>query len=127
MCWRKLGNGGESSQDAIALLSEHIQSYGGGFPAWYVGITHDPDRRFTQHKSKSVPSVETEAWEDHVFAVAVETSREQAAREAEAFFVGKNCKKCTQGGPGGDGEGIDLKWIYTYFAVNAKMLERLFS
>lgn len=87
----------KSEQEIISDIEGHIQKGGGGYNAWYVGISEDAkDRLFNEHN--------VEEW--WIFRQA---SSSQVAREIESYFVNI---LGTDGGAGGGGENTDMVYAY---------------
>jgi hypothetical protein len=90
----------ESKQEIISDFKEHIQKGGGGYSAWYVGISKDArDRLFSGHNVK-----EKGAWWLYRRA-----SSSQVAREIEDYFANT---LGTDGGAGGGDETADMVYAY---------------
>lgn len=84
----------------ITDIDAHIQKGGGGYKAWYVGITNDPrERLFTEHNVS-----EENAWWIYREAYSVDD-----ARKVEYFFVNRHG---TDGSPGGG--DITSRCVYAY-------------
>lgn len=86
----------KSKQEIIADLDGHISEGGGGYSAWYVGISSNAKERLTEHKVKG--------W----YIIRTATSS-QVAREIEDYFV-NSCK--TDGGTGGGDETATKVYAY---------------
>jgi len=87
----------KSKQEIISDIEGHIQKGGGGYNAWYVGISEDAeDRLFNEHKVKE--------W--YIYRQA---SSSQVAREIENYFVNV---RDTDGGTGGGDENTDMVYAY---------------
>ena len=90
----------KSKQEIIDDIKGHISKGGGGYRAWYVGISKDAsDRLFSGHKVKE----EGDWW---IYRTA---SSAKIAREIEDYFVNT---LGADGGPGGGAE--DAKQVYAY-------------
>ena len=90
----------ESKQAIINAFEEHIQKGGGGYKAWYVGISSDAyDRLFNQHKVR-----EKEDW-----SIYNRATSSQVAREIESHFVNI---RGTDGDVGGGDETADMVYAY---------------
>jgi len=89
----------KSEQEIKADITEYIRKGGGGYPAWYVGVTKDPRRRlFTEHGVHE----EGDLW---IFRQAYSSA---AARNVEAHFL-------SLGADGGAGGGEqDADYVYAY-------------
>jgi len=80
-------------------IKSHIESGGGNYSAWYVGIATKPrERLFNDHRVNE----KTDGW---IFRHA---ESESAARQIEDYFVN------TLGTDGGTGGGINPEYVYAY-------------
>jgi len=86
----------KSKQEIIADINSFIKKGGGGYRAWYVGITSGAKARLAEHKAK--------VW--WIFKTAISS---QVAREIEDHFV-NSCK--TDGGTGGGDETATKVYAY---------------
>ena len=86
----------KSKQQIIADIDGHISKGGGGYSAWYVGISSDAKERLAEHKVKG--------W----YIIRTATSS-QVAREIEDYFVNT---LGTDGGTGGGDETADMVYAY---------------
>ena len=87
-------------QEIINAIKEYIVKGGGGYKAWYVGISKDArDRLFNEHKVRE----KDDLW---IFRTA---SSSQVAREIEDYFVNT---LGTDGATGGGDEAADKVYAY---------------
>lgn len=87
-------------QEIINAIKEYIAKGGGGYKAWYVGISKDArDRLFNEHKVRE----KGDWW---IFRTA---SSSQVAREIEDYFVNT---LGTDGATGGGDEAADKVYAY---------------
>lgn len=87
-------------QEIISEIDSYIEECGGGYSAWYVGVSKDArDRLFNQHGVK----------EKGDFWIHRAASSSQIAREVEAHFVNK---LGTDGGTGGGDETATMVYAY---------------
>jgi len=90
----------KSKQEIIDDIKAHISKGGGGYRAWYMGISSDAkDRLINGHKIR-----EKDDW--WIFRTA---NSSQAAREIEDYFVNT---LGTDGGPGGGDEAANQVYAY---------------
>lgn len=90
----------KNKQEIIADINEHIRKGGGGYSAWYVGISQDArDRLFNAHNVK-----EKGDWWIHR-----QCSSAGVAREIEAYYINT---LGTDGGTGGGDETADMVYAY---------------
>lgn len=90
----------ESKQDIITAFEEHIRKGGGGYSAWYVGISNDARYRlFNEHKVRE----KGDWW------IYKQAASSQIAREIELFFTSI---RGTDGGTGGGDETTDMVYAY---------------
>lgn len=90
----------KSKQEIISDIKEYMQKCGGGYSAWYVGISKDArDRLFNGHSVR----------EKEDFWIYRTATSSQATREIEDYFVNT---LGTDGGAGGGDEMADV--IYAY-------------
>lgn len=83
----------------VDKIDDHIQSRGGPYSAWYVGITDDADRRlFMEHRVNNVRG----RWIYH------KASTVEIARKIEEHFLGFGC----QGGTGGGSQNSQIVYAY---------------
>lgn len=81
-------------------IKAHIQTCGGGYSDWYVGIASDPKQRlFTDHNVDE----KNGAW------IYREAENSTAAREVEEYFI--NTLSTDGGSGGGD---YSTKYVYAY-------------
>ena len=80
-----------ASEASIKAAIENVVTT---YSIWTIGVTNDPDRRKGEHS-------DTGAWRHW------NADTEQAARNVEAFFIGKGMK----GGTGGGGRA-DYVYIF---------------
>lgn len=89
-----------SKEEIISVIKEYIQKGGGGYRAWYVGISKDArDRLFNGHGVR-----ENGDW--WIYRTA---SSSTVAREIEHYFVNI---LGTDGGTGGGAEMADMVYAY---------------
>ena len=89
-----------TNQEIIDAFKEHIGNGGGGYGAWYVGVSKDArDRLFNGHQVK-----ESGDWWIYRQAVSA-----QAARNIEDYFV---TTLRASGGPGGGDQTADMVYAY---------------
>lgn len=94
----------QNKQKIISDIQEHIQKGGGGYRAWYVGISKDArNRLFNEHKVKE----KGDWW---LYRTA---SSSQIAREIEDYFVNT---LNTDGGASGGDETADMVYAYKQVA-----------
>lgn len=86
----------KSKQEIISDIDAHIKKGGGGYGAWYVGISEDAEKRLNKHNAKE--------W--YIYRQA---SSSQVAREIEIYFVNV---LGTDGGTGGGDENTDMVYAY---------------
>ena len=86
----------KSKQEIIADIDSFITKGGGGYRAWYVGISSDAKARLAEHNAK-------DAW---IFRTA---SSSQVAREIEDHFVNT---LGTDGATGGGDETTNMVYAY---------------
>ena len=86
----------KSKQEIIDDIDRFITSGGGGYRAWYVGISSAAKARLAEHKAK-------DAW---IYRTATSS---QVAREIEDHFV-NSCR--TDGGTGGGDETATKVYAY---------------
>ena len=90
----------KSKQEIINDISAHIQKSGGGYRAWYVGISKNArDRLFSSHKVRE----ENDWW------IYRQAGSSQVAREIENYFVNS---LGTDGGTGGGDVTADEVYAY---------------
>ena len=90
----------ETKQEIISEIDSHIEDSGGGYSAWYVGVSKDArDRLFNQHGVKE----KGDSW---IYRAA---SSSKIAREVEAHLVDK---LGTDGGSGGGDETATMVYAY---------------
>jgi hypothetical protein len=90
----------KSKQAIIDAFEEHIRKGGGGYEAWYVGISSDAhDRLFNQHGVR----------EEGDWSIYETATSSEFAREIESYFVNI---RGTDGGPGGGDENADMVYAY---------------
>lgn len=90
----------KSKQEIINDIKGHIQKGGGGYGAWYVGISKDArDRLFSDHKVKE----KGDWW------IYRQASSSKVAREIEDHFVNS---LGTDGGTGGGDLTADIVYAY---------------
>ena len=88
----------------IDEISEHINTQGGDYSDWYIGITDDIRRRlFSKH---NVP--ETNAW--FIYRAAADRA---AAEMIENYFIDLGCIGCQGGG------GEDSRIVYAYLITSS--------
>jgi hypothetical protein len=81
-------------------IKEYIQKGGGGYRAWYVGISKDARARlFNDH----------DVQENNGWRIYRQAENSTAAREVESYFVNT---LGTDGGPGGGDQKAD--YVYAY-------------
>ncbi len=89
-----------SEQQIKSDIKEHIQKDGGGYRAWYVGISKDArDRLFNGHG----------VHENGDWWIYRQAESSNAARNVESYFVNT---LNTDGGTGGGDEKAD--YVYAY-------------
>lgn len=89
-----------SKQDIIAAFEEHIKKGGGGYSAWYVGVSKDArDRLFNGHGVR-----ENDDW-----WIYKQATSSQIARDIEYYFV---YIRGTDGSTGGGDETADMVYAY---------------
>ena len=89
----------ESKETIIREIKERISKEGSGYPAWYVGIATDPEKRlFEDH------NVDKNGW-----WIYKEAENSDIAREIERYFIEIFG---TDGGTGGGDE--TTKFVYAY-------------
>ena len=89
--------------EIIAEIDAHIKSRGGGYSAWYVGITEAPDRRVFEEQGVGKDK------DKYIWRTASSSS---IARDVEQHFLELGC----DGGPGGG--DTDAKVVYAYKKSN---------
>ncbi len=86
-------------EEAINEIKKYISESGGEYPAWYVGITSDPnDRLFNAHKV-----VRNSFW---IYCPCTDS---EVARAVEEYFLGE---EGSMGGPGGGDD--NATYVYAY-------------
>ncbi len=90
----------QATADSIAAqIENHVSLHGGGYSAWYVGITSDPtDRIVNGHNANSQRNA----------AMYWDAQNEETVRVIEQHFIDKGC----QGGGGGG--NWDTRYVYVY-------------
>jgi hypothetical protein len=87
-------------KDIIAAFEEKMSKGGGGYSAWYVGVSKDArDRLFNGHGVRQ----NGDLW------IYQRATSSQIAREVEYHFV---YIRGTDGGTGGGGETADMVYAY---------------
>ena len=90
----------KNKQEIISDIKGHIQKGGGGYNAWYVGISQDArDRLFRGHN----------VMEKGDWWIYRQASSSEVAREIESYFVDT---LGTDGAPGGGDETTDMVYAY---------------
>jgi len=90
----------KSKSEIINDIKEHIEKGGGGYRAWYVGISNDArDRLFNGHSVRE----KGDRW------IYRQASSSQVAREIEVYFVNI---LGTDGDTGGGDETTDMVYAY---------------
>ena len=95
-----------SEADIKKQIKAHIDSEGGAYSTWYVGITDDPPRRLGEHGVDTGPE---KAW-----WISREASSDTISRNVETYFIDT---VGTDGGGGGGDE--DSVYVYAYKKTTA--------
>lgn len=89
-----------SKQEIITDIRNHILNDGGGYPAWYVGVSKDARARlFNDHGVRE----QGDRW---IYRTA---NSAQIAREIEDYFINT---LGTDGGPGGGDYTANMVYAY---------------
>ena len=90
----------ESKKEIIDAIESYIQKGGGGYDAWYVGISNDARYRlFNGHGVRE----EGDYW------IYKQAGSSEIARDIESYFV---YTRGTDGGTGGGDETADMVYAY---------------
>ena len=81
-------------------IDNRIHKSGGGYPAWYVGITTNPRKKLFEGHNVSERAG---AW------LYRDAGSESMAKDVEAIFLKRGCK-----GTNGLGSGDSSHYIYAY-------------